>query len=121
MVIKVAVVGLGVTVAVGGVVTATVATQAAAATHRISREFSASGAAAPARVDRAVSAPHVARGDVGVTVPRVTFIRVDADGRIVRIWTNSGEIPQRGDRFVILGAGAAHAASTRLVKEILGG
>src|SRR4051812_8481310 len=121
MVIKVAIVGLGVTVAVGGVVTATVATQAAAATHSISREISASEAPAtvPASADHAALAYGMARGNVGVTVPRVTFIRVDARGRVLRIWTNTGELPQRGDRFVIRGAGATHAASTRLVKEIL--
>ena len=118
MVIKIAIVGLGVTVAVGGVVTATVATQAAAATHTISREISASDApaAVPASADHVASAHGVARGNVGVTLPRV-----DAHGRVVRIWTNTGELPQRGDQFVIRGAGATQAASTRLVKEILGG
>jgi hypothetical protein len=113
-VIKVAVVGLGVTVAVGGVVTAAVASQAAAATHTIRETVNAASAHSVAA--RPSSTSH---GNVGVTVPRITFIKVDRAGHVVLIWTNTGEIPQLTDRFVVVGKGASHAPGDGLVREIL--
>jgi len=54
---------------------------------------------------------------VSVTVPRYTY--VDERSATTRVWTNTDAKPSRRDAFVVLTAGAWHAASPSLVDEIL--
>jgi len=56
-------------------------------------------------------------GTLSVTVPRYTY--VDERSATTRVWTNTDAKPSRRDAFVVLTAGAWHAASPSLVDEIL--
>lgn len=56
-------------------------------------------------------------GAVSVTVPRYTY--VDQRSAVTRVSTNTEAKPSRRDTFVVLTAGAWHAAPPSLVDEVL--